>query len=295
MTKDTSGPSSAVGSAHSPSPREHGDDAAGPGQQRPSPAAAGTPQPASSTMESKQPMDAGPKDVRSAESQLQSATASGSTSTVGTPKDATAGAFGPAIPYGTRSRNRTGAARPNYAEDKELDTEFDFTSTPKEASGRKPAKATDAGTTATNPRKNAVPEPDLTTAVLNHYKDPIPGTSTFSANPTVSGGPHHSKKRKATHEKGSHHPSPAPHISTTNTSSRKASTAGIAEQPTSSLSDSNMLSFEGCGAHLKDGKLEADDGTVLQVNGKQPQNPKQYVTFSDSLKLTGPRSRVSCL
>ncbi len=268
MTKDASGPPSAVDSAHIPSPREHSADAAVPAQQQPGEAAEGTPQPASSTVESTQPIDADPQDVRSAESQVQSVTASGSTSTAATPKDATAGAFGPAIPYGTRSRNRTGTARPNYAEDKELDTEFDFTSTSKEASGRKPAKATDSGTTAANPRKNAVPEPDLTPTAPNHYKDPIPGTSTFSANPTVPGGPHHPKKRKAaTHEKGSHHPSPAPHISAANTSNRKS---GLAEQPTSSLSDSNMLSFEGCGAHLKDDKLEADDGTVLQVNGKQP-------------------------
>jgi hypothetical protein len=29
-----------------------------------------------------------------------------------------------------------------------------------------------------------------------------------------------------------------------------------------------MLSFEGCGAIPKDGKMIADDGTVLEANGK---------------------------
>lgn len=90
-------------------------------------------------------------------------------------------------------------------------------------------------------------------------KEPIPGTSQFHSNP--------SKKRKvaggnpaASHAAAT--ASPAPSASTTPTARPPA-------QPSLAYSgrEINMMSFTKCKAKLKNGKLAADDGTVLSVNG----------------------------
>lgn len=42
----------------------------------------------------------------------------------------------------------------------------------------------------------------------------------------------------------------------------------MAAQVVAEFRESNMLSFDDCGGRLKGKKLIADDGTVLEVNGK---------------------------
>lgn len=183
-------------------------------------------------------------------------------------KDTASNENGTAITYGTRSRNRTGTSRPNYAEDKELDAELEAAAS---TNGRKGARGTDSSTASengrtSNARKNHVPEPEQLLSVQAQPKEPIPGTSTFSANtgatlPTT-------KKRKTNNQYTINRPAPeatAQNSSSTQAVTRRASTA---VQRFTSFPDSNMLSFETCAGRLKNGKLVADDGTVLEVNGK---------------------------
>jgi len=271
MTRDTSGRSSAAGSAHGPLPSKNedgnGDEVLVSEVPQLDDAPPGRLSKASSPGESHAPTGVAAQDSATAESQPMSASNSHASNL--SIKDS-AGS-GSAAPYGTRSRNRTGASRPNYAEDKELDAEFEITATTKEPSGRK-ARATDAGASeggkSTNStRKGAAPEGEQNSTVQNHYKDPIPGTSTFSANPAAgSGTTQTSKKRKAASQSTSSQAQQA--SSHTNlpaqTVTRRAS---MAVQVATGFRETNMLTFENCAGRLKGKKLVADDGTILQVNG----------------------------
>jgi len=192
-------------------------------------------------------------------------------------KDSAGVALSSAAPYGTRSRNRAGISRPNYAEDKEIDAELEIASPAKDNNiGRKMARGTDVGVSgapdvnkSSNPaRKSHNSEADqIATVQSYHHKDPIPGTSTFSAKPaatTVSNIS--SKKRKAGSQYGatpsSQTPGQAPPVQII---TRRAS---VAAQAASGLRQSNMVTFENCRGQLQGKKLTADDGTDFEVNGK---------------------------
>lgn len=184
----------------------------------------------------------------------------------------------PPRPYGTRSRKRTGAARPNYAEDRETDIDDEYTGPSKHRGTLSTINVTKApfmesekppaiSTRRTPATTNGNTTPMNGTTASTSHKDHIPGMSTFSANPNITiNSQSTSKKRKA--------PGSAP-ISTTQqvgistpsggqTMSRRAST-GI--NTSAGGRETNLLSFENCHGHLKNGKLKADDGTTLGVNG----------------------------
>ena len=194
-------------------------------------------------------------------------------SDAGTPAIETGDTNG-AAPYGTRSRNRTGASRPNYAEDKELDQFIEANgkitkSTPPKAAAHSTGvelEAADVERNSNNAARRgfaaintAVPEVNGNAPVV---RDLIPGTSTFSANPSVNGNgtAPQSKKRKQ--------PGASTTVSTTG-----AATPSTSRTPRSSASgrqqhETNMMTFEGCGARLNGHKeLKADDGTILSING----------------------------
>lgn len=177
-------------------------------------------------------------------------------------------------PYETRSRNRNGNHRPNYAEDRELDLEYDMNvnSTKKgqgsvgQSTGR--IQATD-GTKAMDDNARRTPTTGSSVsatkpAVTTPSKDFIPGMSTFSLHPevqTMSQPP--SKKRKAPGgtTNGDHASSgQANSLTSTGRASAVVPTAG-------GIRESNMLTFESCQGYLKNGKLKADDGTIIGVNG----------------------------
>ncbi|KAK6865839.1 PHD type zinc finger protein with BAH domain-containing protein [Apiospora arundinis] len=208
-------------------------------------------------------------------------------------------------PYGTRSRNR-GQARPNYAEDKDADIEmFDAVQDKKEEEPKKPSRqagnsangssdtprtsipTSRKGTTATN--TNATANATTTTTTTTTTDDSKPSTTTTkdhqsaagSANATPSSASSSSsKKRKAASQSttnGAHaHTAPA----TTQGSNASTATAGTRRSTVNAAAaatapsggtgagfrETNMLSFEKCGANPKDGKMIADDGTVLQHN-----------------------------
>jgi hypothetical protein len=174
-----------------------------------------------------------------------------------------------AAPYGTRSRGRNGAPRPNYAEDRDIDMDFELTSPAPlsskvggSSSKRSPAQqngysgtdspaAEDKGPAASTRRGHA--------ATVNGVhanagaKEAIPGTSTFSTSAGAG-----SRKRKQP-------PSGAANSNGTSKRAHAAASAGAHEHRYS-----NMMTFEKSGARLKMGQLKADDGTVLRLNGTFP-------------------------
>lgn len=191
-------------------------------------------------------------------------------------KDAMAGPS----PYGTRSRNR-GQARPNYAEDKDLDVEME--DAPPEKKEEEPKKGLRQGNAATNgtgdankatasgSRKGAAADDSNTTSSHATGKDahstaPAPANTTSAV---ASSAP--SKKRKATtqattnnvHRQNS---TPTPTPTTSATAGTRRSAAQGAAQATAGYRETNMLSFERCRGIPKDGKMVADDGTVLEAN-----------------------------
>ena len=267
MTKDNSRRSSAAGSVHTPTLQENGEDHHVLEAQLPSSGP-------SLSVAPSDPMDvdtnkSGPiGNISMRQPESQPMTASNSTSSNPSTNDI---ASGTAATYGTRSRRTTTITRPNYAEDKELDAEFELAPI-KEPKIRKSTKGgvdiapstsnTEVGRGA-RPSQPEAPEEDLIVSMPSHYKDPIPGTSTFSAKPTT-------KKRKATNQP---HPQeafrqyqvPPSNYFIPQPTTRKS---GHAAELISGIRESNMLSFDNCQGRLKCKKLVADDGTVLEINGE---------------------------
>jgi hypothetical protein len=214
----------------------------------------------------------------------------------------TSGTAAPA-PYGTRSRNRTAGSRPNYAEDKEMEMEYECTGAtgnpnvaskpalqveepqsentqPQKISGVSTRRAA-ASTTNSQGSSNGV----LNQASANP-KEPIPGLSSFpviSTTGTTTG----SKKRKAGASNG-----------TTGTSASSGPGQVTTRRTSMAVGNSshgrltNMLSFEMSQGYLKHGKLKADDGTTLAVNGEQL--PTFQITSQASLSVSSKCPRASC-
>ncbi len=171
-----------------------------------------------------------------------------------------------AATYGTRSRNRPGALRPNYADDKELDMEI-------EAAGRiskgAPKKA------STSHVADAFPAP-LGFAAINSVAI-VNSESATQAN-TAAPVPAASKKRK---QPGSTSVSNGGIPSYTAGPRSKAAHSAVA------YIETNMMSFSRCGGKLNSKKqLVSDDGTTLAPNG--PSSPR----LSPLHVLTDCRSRL---
>jgi hypothetical protein len=198
-------------------------------------------------------------------------TASNSNSSIRTAKISGGAATTAGIPiYGTRStRTRTGTSRPNYAEDSALDAEFEIASSTKEKTGRKGAhiveppssSASDTGKSAANSPRAAGTELEQNGAAQNAGKDGIPGTSTFSTMATTT-APAQSRKRKANNQNNAN---AQQNVSTPLTNGK--SKTGMAFHIAAGFRETNMLTFDNSGSFLKGGKLIADDGTVLSING----------------------------
>lgn len=205
-------------------------------------------------------------------------------------------------PYGTRSRNR-GQARPNYAEDKDADMEmFDAVHEKKEEEPKKLSRQAgnlangNADTTRTSiptSRKSTNTTTTVTTAASTTFTDDSKPSTTAtkdhqsaavsSANATPSSASSSStKKRKAATQSATNGANAHAAATTTQGSNVSAATASTRRGTASAAAaataasggtgagfrETNMLSFENCGAKPKDGKMVADDGTVLQHNGR---------------------------
>jgi hypothetical protein len=174
--------------------------------------------------------------------------------------------------YGTRSRNRTGRSRPNYAEDTEMD--FEMTA------------ASNNGTTAIPPLQDAAAVDSAQSSGASGKKGSAPaqGNASWgnsgpnpkdnSPNPNIPGAPAVAvtkepsaaqpplKRRKnAANANGNQQSASAP----SQTGPKRGSQVMVAA---SSARETNMLLFENTGAILKDGHMEADDGQTVCINGK---------------------------
>lgn len=166
-------------------------------------------------------------------------------------------------PYGTRSRGRNAAPRPNYAEDRDIDMDFETTNPQPKSTKRSNGSAfnstvngsKDAGEKSTSNSRRAQPAMNGSNSAA---KDSIPGTSSFSAKIDDGAPPGPTKKRKQ--------PASAQNSTSTDGSASKrifTTAPGLGQAQT----ESNMVTFDTHGAHLKDGKLTADDGSVYAANG----------------------------
>ena len=174
-------------------------------------------------------------------------------------------------PYGTRSRNRNVSSRPNYAEDRENEMDYEWTSSKKSkaaADGAAVAQTLENEKNTPQSRRGAgsAMATKLSAAAsataLQPPKDNIPGTSSFAVNGEANSGlPAQTRKRKAPGS-GNTQPASAPQASFSTT--RKASYHHAAAMSR----DSNMVSFDDCGAYLQHGVLVADDKTRFSVNGE---------------------------
>ncbi|KAA6416343.1 MAG: PHD finger and BAH domain (Snt2) [Lasallia pustulata] len=204
----------------------------------------------------------------------QPMTATSSNSSAPSIKVTSAGEGNGPSPYGTRSRNRTGTARINYAEDRDMDVDVEWGSSSKKgqpssnsaapgsAQVGESEKFLGVSTRRSSTSTNGSVAPKSAVQAAPVPKDYIPGMSTFSVNAdtsAVSQAP--SKKRKA--------PGGVPTATTssaaqTHTATTRRTTTAI---PTSAGSrETNMLTFESSQGFLKNGKLRADDGTLLGLN-----------------------------
>ena len=194
-----------------------------------------------------------------------------------------------ASPYGTRSRNRNGSSRPNYAEEPEV-MEYEWTSAKKSQAPSEPAgPASDLErTSGANTRRSSNTAPTAPTpptaapkTTMGHISNhQMPGMSSFAVNPslTAASAPP-TRKRKA--------PGSAPVIpqnasvltQTSTTGSPRRQGPATASQTTRTTS---LMTFEGCQGYLKNGKLKADDGTWIAVGGKSliAQEPHAFACAS---------------
>ena len=201
------------------------------------------------------------------------------TNSSGAVADKDAGADGTA-PYGTRSRNRGGNARPNYAEDKDIEMDnYDYYDKNQGDAPKKSSRLATTTTTLTNggetsgraaagarkPLTGSAPGSDdsKTAASQAHAGASSNGHVPAGAPPSSSAAA--SRKRKAVN-------GPAQVAAATTTSgqsARRAAASNTAQSSTSAIwPETNMLSFENCKGRPQNGRLVADDGTVLEANGK---------------------------
>ncbi|MCJ1479791.1 putative PHD type zinc finger protein with BAH domain-containing protein [Lambiella insularis] len=211
------------------------------------------------------PTSAPMSNVTTAESQPMTA-ASSTSSSIPNIQQSVANEGVGSSPYGTRSRNRNGNNRPNYAEDREQDGEYEWTTTKKTqnaSTASNSAHASENDKATTSGRRRSIQGAAGSTSRTNGAgttasKDYIPGMSSFSVNSDPNGTSQpHSKKRKAP---GSH--------ATPSHSLGQSSTSTATRHRTSSRDrrETNMLTFETSQGYLKHGKLTADDGTRLAAN-----------------------------
>ncbi|KAK4244810.1 hypothetical protein C7999DRAFT_34848 [Corynascus novoguineensis] len=211
-------------------------------------------------------------------------------------------------PYGTRSRNRTGAARPNYAEDKDLDLDiFDAYPQRKEDDPKKsgstkqqgasstptPANSSQTGAPRSGNGSSRKPLPDegrqqngikdqqnqsqrqspaaaLSSSIVNGTTT----TTTTTTTTSTANGSSKGKKRKvadtASTASGSQTPLGPNGSLSSSVLQKRLGTAGQGSgdgtPSVAGYGETNLLTFDNCKARPKNGKMIADDGTVLEVN-----------------------------
>ena len=178
-------------------------------------------------------------------------------------------------PYGTRSRNRAGNPRPNYAEDHELE-EYDWNATKKSQASLGSAVSAQLQigeserSSGINTRRSSTTASGTASgkaAIPTTPKEQIPGMSSFSITPEASAPAQPaSKKRKAPSggQANSNGTTGVGHANAPNHNRKHANVPAVAV----GYRETNMMSFENSQGILQNGQLIADDGTVLSVDGR---------------------------
>ncbi|KAF5020554.1 hypothetical protein F66182_7418 [Fusarium sp. NRRL 66182] len=191
-----------------------------------------------------------------------------------------------ASPYGTRSRNRTGTTRINYAEDRDFDADvYDYYHDKKDNDAKKTSRQSSAAVNGDAPRGGAGSRKAGTDDVKSAQPANAPkeqqsgGSNNASTTTQPAGASQPTRKRKiAVQSAGS-----TSQATSTSNSSKKVSALG---QPAGiSWPESNMLTFDNCRARPVEGRMVADDGTVLEPNGNILP-PKWSTVNSDQAWLT---------
>ncbi|KAF4968139.1 hypothetical protein FSARC_4414 [Fusarium sarcochroum] len=182
----------------------------------------------------------------------------------GAAKDAGADA---ASGYGTRSRNRNGNSRINYAEDKDIDADvYDYYHDKKDGDSKKTSRQSSAAVNSDAPRggassRKAGTDEAKAAQPANAPKEQQSGGSSNASTATqltVASQP--TRKRKVVTQSAG----PTNQATSTNNTSKKSSATG----PPAGISwpETNMLTFDDCKGRPVDGRMVADDGTVLEPN-----------------------------
>lgn len=159
--------------------------------------------------------------------------------------------------YGTRSRNRAGNPRPNYAEDQDMDFEYSTNAS------KKKAAATDSAASAAQSTGEAKRARDFAQLITN--ADGTPPVLNGASAKELTPGPAAtvSKKRKAVGP-----PAALTQTPPTSNSPAQSATRKVAA-PSAVARETNVMSFLKHKHTLnKKGELIADDGTKLSPNGK---------------------------
>ncbi|KAK0389622.1 hypothetical protein NLU13_3197 [Sarocladium strictum] len=168
--------------------------------------------------------------------------------------------------YGTRSRNRGGQSRPNYAEDKDIENDsYEFYHDSKDTDAKRPSRQSAAAASGEVTTANASSRKSTAATTTDDSKVATAANgvkesaaSNAGTNPT-SGATQPSRKRKAT----------AAAASSANGGSTSVATrrGAHATQPAGTAwPETNLLTFENCKARPQNGRMVADDGTVLEAN-----------------------------
>ena len=236
-----------------------------------------------------------------------------------------------AAPYGTRSRNRPHASRPNYAEDQDMD--LDLTTTKAERLRRSASHESGSKSRAPSEIARLPTTLRLTTNPGGAVAKPASSTNTpeRSYNDSSTDSTHEKKKRKSDRSAlpksaavgakdsnsidrtksssnfvaspGESHPDmpPAKKRKTfedvANSSSSRAKAA--IPLPHAGHRETAVVTFENTRAVLNNGKLIADDGTTYSRDGKYAVwlllafQPRVYLGFTDSFRLRLSHLRTS--
>ncbi|KAM0341722.1 hypothetical protein ACHAPU_009855 [Fusarium lateritium] len=169
--------------------------------------------------------------------------------------------------YGTRSRNRSGNSRVNYAEDRDIDADvYDYYHDKKDNDSKKTSRQSSAAVNGDAPRggagsRKAGTDEPKTTQPANATKEQQSGGSSnapTTTQPSPASQP--TRKRKViTNTAGSTN-----QATSANSSAKKPTASG----PPAGISwpETNMLTFDNCKGQPVDGQMVADDGTVLEPN-----------------------------
>ncbi len=175
-----------------------------------------------------------------------------------------------AATYGTRSRHRMGNARPNYAEDQDMDFEMASTS-----SKKKPANDAIASAAITHSTTESKRAQEFARFIaVNSNGGPADSATKESTPGTPVAAASLSKKRKA--------PGASAGYTQTPPASNSPAPNALGKLPAPSLvaRETNIMTFTKSKACLnKKGELPADDGAKLCVNGK-PKSPERVICFS---------------